>query len=396
MRKKIDQGTSRRMNRRLILNLLRQEGAMPRSEIAFRTGLSSAAVTFVVSDLVSENILLEGETTKGAAGRRPIPININYAAHHAIGVKLMVDTIECVLTDLATNVLYSFRLNLPDQSPESVVAVCVQCVEHVLENANVPNVDLMGIGIAVPGIIDTESGVCRRSHRFKWTNVALAKMVRDRVNVPVWLDDDTNAFGLAQMLFGSGRQHRTVGALAIGAGISCALIINGSLHHGSNGAAGKLGHIRYKGSETVCECGQVGCLQTYFSEPALVARWRKLEGLGTQVTRYDLLEAATAGKESALQILTEAGEVVGEYLASFCNIVDPEIIVVGGEAVSFGDFLFAPLRASLKKHALWTPPPLKLDWDGDSWAQGAAALATQHLFDFEVEAGTESSVAIEK
>lgn len=386
MKLKGDQQTSRSINRRLILNLLRREGAISRAEIAAITGLSPAAVTFVVSDLLTENILVEGEASVGAPGRRPIPININYAGRLVVGFKLMVGAIECVLTDLATTPLVTKQVAVPDQSPQSVVDACAAAVKQLLTDRDAPiGAQLSGIGIAVPGVID--NGVCRLSHRFAWTDVPIAAMLADLVNVPVWADDDTNAFALAQQLFGLGRHHRTVGALAIGAGISCAVVVDGAVHHGASGAAGKMGHSIYDPNGPLCECGRHGCLQTFFSEPGLVKRWREAKGLSRDVDRYDMLEAAKAGDETAVNLLREAGEGIGRFLGGFCNIIDPEVIVGGGEAVSFGDYLFEPMRNALGRYAMWAPPPITPDWADDSWARGAAALATQRLFDFESRPG---------
>jgi predicted NBD/HSP70 family sugar kinase len=216
-------------------------------------------------------------------------------------------------------------------------------------------------------------------------------MLAERVHVPVWADDDTNAFALAQQLFGLGRHHRTVGALAIGVGISCAVVVDGSVHHGAHGSAGKLGHSIYDPEGPLCECGRHGCLQALFSEPALVSRWSHAKGLSGEPTRHDMLEAAQSGDETALGLLREAGEGIGKLLGGFCNIIDPEVIVVGGEAVTFGDYLFDPMRAALQHYAMWSPPPITPDWADDSWARGAAALATQRLFDFESLSGATRS-----
>ncbi|TGQ69483.1 ROK family protein [Mesorhizobium sp. M00.F.Ca.ET.186.01.1.1] len=392
MKLKGDQQTSRAINRRLILNLLRREGAISRAEIAAITGLSPAAVTFVVAELLSENILVEGQASLGAPGRRPIPIDINYAGRLVVGFKLMVGAVDCVLTDLATTPLISRRVSLPDQSPQSTVEACATAVRQLVADWGAPQgAQLSGIGIAMPGIII--NGVCRLSHRFNWTDVPIAAMLAELVHVPVWADDDTNSFALAQQLFGLGRHHRTVGALAIGVGISCAVVIDGSVHHGANGAAGKLGHSIYDPDGPLCECGRRGCLQTFFTEPVLVRRWKEAKGFSGEVTRHDMLDAAQAGDHIAIDLLREAGEGIGKFLGDFCNVIDPEVIVGGGEAVTFGDYLFEPMRGALKRSAFSAPPPITPDWADDSWARGAAALATQKLFDFESSPGEVAGIA---
>ncbi|TIO70400.1 MAG: winged helix-turn-helix transcriptional regulator, partial [Mesorhizobium sp.] len=150
MKLKGDQQTARAINRRLILNLLRRQGAISRAEIASVTGLSPAAVTFVVSELLEENILVEGEASLGAPGRRPIPININYAGRLVAGLKLKVGGIDCVLTDLATTPLVTKQVVVPDLSPQSTVEACASAVEELVSDRRAPTgAQLSGIGIAV-------------------------------------------------------------------------------------------------------------------------------------------------------------------------------------------------------------------------------------------------------
>jgi predicted NBD/HSP70 family sugar kinase len=375
------------MNRRLVLNLLRSGGPKSRAEIANVTGLSPATVSIVVGDLLKEQVLIEGEASAGSSGRRPIPVDINYAGRLAVGLKLMVGSIEGVLTDLSTTSIASLSVPVSGSSPESYVDASARVVE-LLAQRQVSNARITGIGVGMPGIIDTASGFCLRSNRFKWNDVPVAAMLADRVHLPVWVDDDVNSFALAQQLFGLGRHHKTVGVLAIGVGIGCAVVVDGSVHHGAHGAAGKLGHTIFDPAGPICECGRRGCLQALFSEPALMQRWREAKGLGPEVTRHHILEAAKAGDNTSISLLRQAGLGIGKHLATFCNVIDPEVIVVGGEAVTFGDYLFNPMREALESFATWTPPPITPDWGDNGWAQGAAALATRQLFDFEAESGT--------
>ena len=378
---KVDQSTARALNRRLVLNLIRAKGPLSRAEISATIGLSPATVTFVVGDLVAEGLLVEKEPSKAASGRRPTPVEINYSGLLAVGIKVMVNAIEVVLTDLATTPIVSRTLPMTDSEPATVVAACSKAVKLMLKAVARPNARVVGVGLAVPGFI--KDGVCIHSYRLGWSDVPVGPMLAQKLNVPVWVEDDTNAFALAQQLFRLGRQHKTFGALAIGAGIACAVIVDGAVHHGFNGGAGKIGHSIYDPKGLMCECGRRGCLQAHFSEPAIVHRWRELSGAPASATRHDLLQAAEAGDSKALAILKEAGEGIGRFLAVYCNVIDPEVIVVGGEAVTFGDFLFDPMREALGRGMLAAAPPVTPDWIDNSWAQGAAALATRQIFDLE-------------
>ncbi len=374
------------MNRRLILNLIRREEQLSRADIAAATGLSPAAVTFVVSDLISEGYLVEGKTIPGGGGRRPIPLEINYAGHLAIGIKMNVGSLECVLTDLSTATLSSLTVEFKDTSPNSVLNAAETAVSRLQRLAPEGAGLLTGVGFSMPGTIDAERGVCVKSHRFLWENVPFASMLQERVNVPVWMEDDTLAFALAQHLFGLGRQHRVFTAVAIGVGIGCATVVDGKVQRGAHGHAGKIGHSLHQQGGPICECGRSGCLQAFYSEPAIVARWQQTRAAekNGSVDRYAMKEAALQGDQAAISILQEAGTAIGIHLARMVDIVDPEIIIVGGEAVTFGDLLFDPMRKALDLYCFAQPPALVPDERDNFWSSGAAALATQGLFNFEM------------
>ncbi|ANM11170.1 MULTISPECIES: ROK family protein [unclassified Rhizobium] len=387
MKLKGDQTTARAMNRRLILNLLRREGPRSRADIATVIGLSPAAVTFVISDLLEEGIVIEGQAVPGLAGRRPIPVEINYQHALAVGFKLMVNSVECVATDLATNPVAAMRVNLDGHDPDDVADLLAGTVPELVKLAGRPDAKLAGIGISMPGVINHEQTACVRSHRFQWDNVPLASLLAARVHVPVWLEDDTNAYAIAQQLFGLGRQHRNMAVLAVGVGISCALVIDGKLYRGANGAAGKFGHTLFEEGGRVCECGKRGCLMAYHSELSMLRRWREATGRGEELGLPELCEALASGDATALTLVGDAGRGIGTALANLVNITDPEVIVAGGEAVSLGDPFLTPLREALAARTFRTAPPLLPDWEDNSWARGAAALVTQKIFDFESSGG---------
>lgn len=386
MKLKGDQTTARAMNRRLILNLLRREGPRSRADIATVIGLSPAAVTFVVADLLEEGIVVEGQAVPGPAGRRPIPVEINYQHALAVGFKLMVDSVECVATDLATNPVAAMRVGLAGHDPDDVADLLAGTVPELVKLAGRPKAKLAGIGISMPGVINHEQTACVRSHRFKWDNVPLASLVAARVHVPVWLEDDTNAYAIAQQLFGLGRQHRNMAVLAVGVGISCALVIDGKLYRGANGAAGKFGHTLFEEGGRLCECGKRGCLMAYHSELSMLRRWREATGR-EDLGLAELRTALASGDATATDLVAHSGRSIGTALANLVNITDPEVIVAGGEAVSLGDHFLIPLREALAARTFRTAPPLLPDWEDNSWARGAAALVTQKIFDFESSGG---------
>ena len=374
--------TSRALNRRLILNLLRRRGAISRSEIATITGLSPAAVTFVVAELVDESLLVEREAVVGATGRRPVPVDINYEARLAIGFKLHLRKIDCVLTDLAATPLVSHEAPVTDISPGGMIETIAATIPALLAKGERSDREVMGIGVSIPGEIDALNGICLQSPRFGWRDLPFAQMLAEQVHVPVWIDDDINAFAVAQKLFGVGRQHRNFVALAVGAGIGSSLVVNGEIYHGSRSAAGKLGHTISVPGGRLCECGRRGCLMAHAAEAFMLEEWCVKTGAAAG-TRTDFVAAVSAGQQPAIAILQDAGSRIGRHLADLVNLIDPEVIVVGGESVQFGEALLGPIREAMEQNVFFAKPPLLPDWVPGSWARGAAALATQNIFDFE-------------
>jgi predicted NBD/HSP70 family sugar kinase len=381
-----DPGTTRALNRRLVLNQLRRSGPMSRSAITAAIGLSPAAVTLVTAELISEGLLVAGEAIPGSTGRRPVPLDIDYGSRLSIGLQVYVDGIAGVITDLSTRVLAEIAIALPDQRPESVVEVSARAVQRLLAEADINRKRVIGIGLAVAGQVDAEAGVCRQMQRFGWRNVPIAAMLADVVAMPVWVDNDANAYAVSQHLFGHARGLKSIAVVAIGRGIGAGLVIDGRLHRGAGGAAGEFGH-NFEEPGRRCECGHDGCLETYCSDGGLVLTWNMLDPLSRGRGPDDLAAAANAGDAIAGRVLAEAGTRLGRHVAALVNLFDPEMIVFGGEGARFGRYLFDPLRRVLAEVCYPGAPRIAIDWEGKGWSRGAAALAMQHFFDFEATGG---------
>ena len=381
-----DPGTTRALNRRLVLNQLRRNGPMSRSAITAAIGLSPAAVTFVTAELIQQGLVVEGKAIPGSGGRRPVPLDIDYASRLSIGLQVYVARIAGVITDLSTRVLAEVSLPLPDHRPETVVKVSARAAEGLLAEARVSRRRLIGIGLAVAGQVDAEAGLCRQMQRFGWRNVPIAAMLADAVAVPVWVDNDANAYAVQQQLFGHARGLQTIAAVAIGRGVGAGLVIDGRLHRGAGGAAGEFGH-NFEERGRVCECGRDGCLETYSSDGGMLTTWNRLDpetrGLGVD----DLAAAARAGDAIASGVLAEAGTRLGRHVAALVNLFDPEMIVFGGEGMRFGHHLLDSLRRVLAEVCYPGVPRIAVDFEATGWSRGAAALAVQHFFNFEATGG---------
>ncbi|GGJ72656.1 ROK family protein [Deinococcus aquiradiocola] len=380
---KVDQGAARAMNRRLILDELRRDGPMSRSRLVQQTGLSAASITIVTADLLSEGILTQHPELAPHLPRHPVPLGINYAGHQAIGMKLLETELQAVLTDLALNVIDRIRVPLGAPTPEAAVAAAALASAHLRRHPQASGVPLVGAGLALPGLIDTERGVCVVSHRTGWRDLPLGTLLHEQLGVPVWIDNDANAFATAERLVGRARQATDFVVVTLGRGIGAALVLNGQLYRGPRGGAGELGHVLTEPGGRPCECGLHGCLQAHVSSPDLVAQFNDLHP-GTHAQHLeDLIALLDAGDTRPHAILQAAGQRLGEALANLTDLLDPELILIGGEGVIVGDPFLNAMRAAL--HARQLPdahcPAVLVDrWSDDAWGQGAAGLVAEHFF----------------
>lgn len=382
-----DQSTTRALNRRLILNCLRREGSLSRVEIAAKTGLSPAAVTGVTAELINEGMLVEGKGMQSTGGRKPIPLNIDYRQRWSIGFKLTHDKVEGTLTDLSTQPIGTCEIPLSSHDPAAVAAAVEDGASMLLREQKSNSGKLVGIGVAMPGLIDVDRGVCLEFHDFGWVNVPIAELIAARTSVPVWVDNDVNAFAIAQQLFGYGRTRGSALVLVISTGVGAALVFNGQIHRGARFAAGEIGFLR-SDKDNWATSDRLSWNRR-LSEPGIIRGWQELRGPEAS----DLQEAAANGDPLATIYLGKIGREIGERLVSMIDLVDPAVVIVGGEAVRFGRALVDPLARAVRENSFGTPPPLEVDWGNNVWLRGAPALAIQKFFDFESAAGHQRKLA---
>lgn len=383
MHAKIDQGTARAMNRQLVLDELRRTGPLSRTRLAERTRLSPAAITGVTGDLLTEGLLVEHPELAPHLPRHPVPLGINYAGHGAIGMKLLDHELQAVLTDLALNVVARTAVPLTASTPEAVVEAA-RGAQAALTAARPGAARPIGVGLGLSGQIDSERGVCVESYRTGWQAVPLGALLRAGLGLPVWIDNDVNAFATAERLVGRARQAANLVVVTLGRGVGAALVLGGRLYRGPRGAAGEFGHTFSEAGERRCECGLRGCLEAYTSSPNLVARFNEGGPARPAGSAEDLAALAAQGDDRARALLEDAGRRLGERLGDLAALFDPDLVIVGGEGVALGDALLGALQRTFADRRFMKTAQAELvidTWGDDAWARGAAGLVVEHFFE---------------
>jgi predicted NBD/HSP70 family sugar kinase len=363
------------MTRTAVLALLARQGQLSRAEVAERLELSPATVTSVIRRLLADGLVTEGGPRAPQAGRPSIPVALVPHAAHAIGVQVALEHVTVALTRLDATMVHAVTHRF-DPAVPGALGELVGFVKAEAGYAAERELPLLGVGVAVPGVVDPETGTLRMSVRLGWTGMPLAALLREVLGLPVFVDNDISAVTAAERLYGPGADWPDFLLLAIGQGIGLGMVLDGAPYRGAAGAAGELGHMPILADGPVCSCGNRGCLETQASTDALLRRAREL-GAAPDGTLAGLRAAADRGDGAALALLGQAGQLLGRVLAGAVNLLGPRSLVVIGEITVLWPHLAAEFHRSLNAHLIPGARDLRVDvraWDERLIARGAAGL----------------------
>lgn len=349
--------------------------------------------------MIHDGLVYEKAPGDSRGGRRPIPLALNRHGRCVVGLKLTETQAIGALTDLEASVVTNRIFPLRGRSPESVAASLAEAVGGLLQEGRVPKKRLLGVGIGLAGIVDAERGILRQSPYFGWRDVPLPQMLQERIGAPIYMDNDVNTLTLAERWFGAGQGVDDFLTITIGRGVGLGIVANGQFYRGGRGGAGEFGHTVIDPEGPPCDCGKRGCLEAFVGDPALLRRYAEAAGPGKKRpfprSPEDLAARAHAGDDLARSVYRLAGDFLGRGVANLINVLDPELILISGEGVRAGEWLFGPMRQSIERHVM---PGLAGDaeirihpWDDNAWARGAASLVLRELFESPVHRTEELS-----
>ncbi|MGH2521374.1 MAG: ROK family transcriptional regulator [Anaerolineales bacterium] len=379
----------RALNRSAVLNTIKTDGPIARTEVARRTGLSAATVTGITAELIAAGLIFEKATGDSRGGRRPILLSLQPRGGFVVGLKLTETQVIGALMDLEATVLAKRTDPLLGRSPEQAVETLAASVSNLIRKSRIRKQQLLGVGVGLAGIVDAERGLLRQSPYFGWRDVPLRDMLQACVRVPAYIDNDVNTLTLAERWFGAGQGVDDFLTITVGRGVGLGIVANGQFYRGAHGGAGEFGHTVVDPDGPPCDCGKRGCLEAFVGDPGLLrmASEAVAQGDGGRPveTVSDLLAQAQAGNPAAQKVFARAGELLGRGIANLINVLDPQLIIISGEGVRAGDWLFNPMRESIARHVmpgLAHDTQMRIDpWGDDAWARGAGTLVLRELFE---------------
>ena len=331
--------TLRRLNRLRVIHALRDEGLISRAEIARRTGLSRSTVSSLVSELQADGLVVERPEPAAArgdqGGRPPILLSFDASAGIAVGIDFDHHHVRVAVSDLSSRILAEREEQLDtDHLAHEGLDAAAALVDQLLCDAGVELSRVIGAGMCLPGPVHRRTGVVGSTAILPgWVGVAAADEMRRRLDLPILVDNDANLAALAEAAFGAGRDAKDLIYLMISSGIGAGLVLNGRLYRGAEGLAGELGHVLVDADGPVCRCGNRGCLETVAGTDALV-------------------RLAREGDLGCRRVVADAGRAIGKAAAMLVNVLNPELLIVGGDLAEAGELLLDGVRESLVRSAL--------------------------------------------
>lgn len=350
----VDAPAMRARNANMVLNLIWREQQISRADLARRTGMSPSTVSAIVGELTASGLVREMGAGVSRGGRRPVLVGFCDDAYAIVGVEIGATHVGVALTDLRGKVaaFREVRFAVRDD-PAGTLAQVRELIDEVVRARRVGKRRLVGIGVAVPSPVHPDTpGQLSPLLMPAWRGVDIRQFLTEAYGVPVLIDNDANLGAVAEQWWGAGARGEDLTYIKIGTGVGSGHIIRGALYRGAGGIAGEIGHLAIDPSGPPCVCGLRGCLVMLIGAPALRERAQQAWGLDAPPSIAEIVTRARRGDDSARAIVDDAGSYLGIAVAGLLNLLNPGVVVLGGEITSLGELLLEPLRASVRARAL--------------------------------------------
>ncbi len=382
---------------RLVLGHIMRAGSISRADIARLTGFHRSTITRIVAALLEEGFVEESGEGDSGLGRKPVMLSLVPDAVHIMGVAIESTFVAGVLVDFNAQIIERIEVPLRDSSRDAVMTDVYWVIDSLLERARAREITVLGIGVALHGIVNSDQGLSVFAPAIEWRNEPVAANIQNKYDLPVRMDNNANAMALGESWFGYGQAVENILVVKVGSSIGSGVILGGRLFPGTNYSAGEIGHLTVLPGGPRCKCGNFGCLETVASIDAILTRGRELlkKGEGKSLRQFtrdgerlsfeQLCQATLARDSVALRLWEDVAVYLGLALSYTINILNPAKVLIGGDIFPVLDYVLPTVRETVGIQVL---PPLKnhlrlepVGLGQDSVTIGAATLLLQDIFE---------------
>ena len=375
--------TIRYINRQIVLNYVREKEPISRAEISHETALQRSTVSLIVEELKNQGLVyeIEGEST---GGRPPTLLKLRAAGCIAIGVDIGTAKTTVATGDLVGRVLR--REVFPTDSDREKT---FRSISDVIQEFIKSEPAIEGVGISVPGLVDSETGTALFIPHFKWRDWAIADELRLVTGMPVSVDNDANAAALAELWLGRPeiRDVRDFILVLVEEGLGTGIIFDGQVYHGMEGGAGEFGHMTIgKGAPVSCAAGSEECWEAFASERAALARYaaKSANSQDRNLTFHQLIDNAFNGDQAARESLVETAHYLALGISNLTKGLSPEAVIVAGQISRAWPLIADELQTAITHNSICRGLPSAATFastlGGDTRLLGALSLVLAGKF----------------
>lgn len=325
-----------------ILKTLYREGSCTRSELTKLTKMSPSTVTRIITELIRQGVLSEGVAERSTGGRKPVKLHLEYSRLYIIGIQLLKDEAAIVISDLKGNFVEKRTFVPYALDADFLLRDVAHQIEGLLDSTGINREHIVGIGLAISGVVDSHRGIMLRSVNLGWRDVWVKKILEDILDIPVFLENDANAAALAEFWFGNAKDVGNLLYLKTEAGAGAGVVQNHKLLTGPRGMAGEIGHVPLLPEGEPCRCGQTGCLETYVYIRDVLERYQRLSG--ELLNKSEFFFRYTEGDPLAKQLVNQTNQALSKLACLAGTLLDLDMIIIGGIWGQLGDDFIRPIQ----------------------------------------------------
>ena len=347
------------------MDLIRFAGrGLSRTELADEMGLTRAAVTLIINDLMANDIILTTESRSTTSGRPPVILEINPDQGLVAGIDMGAMHLSVALADFSARILEETEVSFNiANGPKECLQVADKILRELLQKRGLTPSDLAGVGVGVPGPVITEKGTVMAPPIMPgWDRYPIRTSLENQWATALILNNDAELGALGEWAYGAGRGEKNIAFIKVGSGIGAGLIINKQLYGGTTGSAGEIGHLTVDENGPLCACGNHGCLEAFAGGHAIASQAKKLVASGKRtllseispdsLTARDVAEAARRGDLGAQEIIKRSGTFIGIAIAGLINLINPSTVIIGGGVAQVGDLMTGSIRQAVRERSL--------------------------------------------
>ncbi|MBL7069797.1 MAG: ROK family protein [Candidatus Omnitrophica bacterium] len=381
----------------MILDAIRKRGPLARTDVSKGTGINIVTVSNYIDSYIKQGLVIQRGLDTSTGGRRPLLVELNSQAGYAVGIGMNVAEVICIITDMTSKVVFKLKKNRPLESGDKLLDYLMDVTDETIKKSNIDTSKIKGIGVGTPGIVDKEKHTVHWPRGLFSSDISVSISVTDlfakRFSIPALVDNDANTavFGEKWLTL----EPNIKNLLYMYSGLGCGIMIDGKIYRGSSGCAGEfvfrpdidyIAWIRQSHDTNVWEI-DLGLTsearKIVKNNPASLIS-KLVDGNTEKVDFFTVVKAVKERDPLVLALVDKAAVELGRRVASLVNLLNPEIVVIGGGVEGAGAYFLEAIKRTVKESAIEEATrklkiiPARLG--EEAIALGAASLVVQNIF----------------